>query len=71
MNWVKCSERLPNENTEELLIRFVNGDLMVGYFTPIQNIPHFFVCGIQDDGFAYTIDNITHWCEITPPEESE
>ena len=68
MNWIKTSERLPPIKVEDCytkdsdtVIFWHNGHVFTGYYDYRHNY------WIEPD--YGSIDHVTHWCEIEPPEE--
>lgn len=66
MEWISVKDRLPAINGEEILAFRDDDDWLV-------------ICLFMDIGFAYFSETeeqyikahaITHWCEITPPKQS-
>ena len=67
MNWIKCSERLPNDGQ---LVLGICGDfykVLTFRVVPEGKKQDYFEC--IDNGHYRTNKDILYWTEITPPEE--
>jgi len=63
MEWIKCSERMPDKKTDRVLI-YDNGNIYTADTHMIDNDPHYFMI---DTG---CIRRASHWMPL-PPEPSK
>jgi hypothetical protein len=73
MQWIKCSERLPEERLPEdgprQILFLHDGLAWTGEFykKSKQNV---FVFKEDINGIEFSLDEITHWMQVFPPEKS-
>ncbi len=61
MNWINVNDALPEHERD--VLAWSNKTFYVANFSQITRR---FYCSFDND----RIDNVTHWCEITPPQEN-
>lgn len=69
MNWILCSERLPEEG-EWVLIWEEGGTFHAAalhYFTHVVTGERKYGWDGDDDTGAFRSEHVTHWAEVTPP----
>ncbi|MDE9519818.1 DUF551 domain-containing protein [Xenorhabdus bovienii] len=66
MDWIKCSDRLPDIYADILFVRNGCNDVHTGYLSDILDVFYSY----SDDGL-FDIECITHWMELPEPPTGE